>query len=233
MIAEIKERREVAEGTLEIIFDLRGEEVEFKPGQIFHVELIDPPYRDEKGSHRHFSITNSPNEKKIISMVTRIRDSAFKRSISEMPIGSEVEIGDIGGYFVLPEDEKTPLVFIAGGIGIAPFVSMSRYIVEEELDYEVKLLYSNRNRNSSIFLDEFKDYELTRRGFDVMLTMTDDPGWLGESSRIDGDFVKRHLPDYRSYTYMIAGPPGMVDSVSGEIEKIGVDGIISSDFTGY
>lgn len=235
MDAAIKEKKEVAERTLQVVFDLKGNEVDFKPGQIFHVDLIDPPYQDEKGNHRHFSILNSPNERGILSLVTRVRESAFKRSLAEMPLGSEVEIGNIGGKFTLPEEVDQPLAFIAGGIGIAPFVSMTRYIVEEDLDYEVMLMYSNRSRSSSLFIDEFQQYELSRRSFDLVLTMTDDPGWPGDSSRIDGDFIKRHIPELDAFLYMIAGPPAMVRSVGEELRGLDVpdEMIIASDFTGY
>jgi 2-polyprenylphenol hydroxylase and related flavodoxin oxidoreductases len=49
MQAKIKEKREVAKGTLMVVFDLLGEEVDFRPGQYFWVTLLDPPYDDEKG----------------------------------------------------------------------------------------------------------------------------------------------------------------------------------------
>lgn len=235
MKSTISGRKEVADQTLQVDFDLMGNEVDFEPGQVFHVDLIDPPYQDEKGNHRHFSILNSPNVRGSLSLITRIRDTAFKRSLAEMPLGSEVEISKIGGSFTLPDNRERPLAFVAGGIGITPFVSMSRYIVEEDLDYRVKLLYSNRNRSSSVFIDEFQGYEISNRNFDVILTMTDDPGWPGESRLIDSEFIEDHLEEFDSYVYMVAGPPPMVEAVSREIEKLDIPAgqMVISDFTGY
>ena len=80
MRARVKEKREVARGTLLVVFDLLGREVDFKPGQYFWVTLVDPPYEDEKGPRRHISVVTSPNERGVLGLCTRLRDSAFKRS---------------------------------------------------------------------------------------------------------------------------------------------------------
>jgi hypothetical protein len=63
MRATIKEKREVAKGTLLVVFDLLGEQFEYRPGQFFWVELLDPPYEDEKGPRRHISAVTSPTER--------------------------------------------------------------------------------------------------------------------------------------------------------------------------
>src|SRR6476659_7930350 len=87
--ATIKEKREVAKGTLLVVFDLLGREVDFQAGQYFWVELLDPPYEDEKGPRRHISVVTSPTERGVLGLCTRIRDSAFKRSLVELEVGSE------------------------------------------------------------------------------------------------------------------------------------------------
>lgn len=236
MRASIKEKAEVADKTLKVDFDLLGETMEFKAGQFFVVELIDPPYDDERGARRHFSIVNSPNEKGIITMVTRLRDSAFKRSLAEMPEGSEVDIVTIGGEdFSLPDSGERPLVFIAGGIGIAPFVSMVRYAMEEDLAHHITLIYSNRNRKSAPFLDEIEDRAEGNPKLDLVLTMTDEPSWTGETRRVDGEFVGEYVKDPASHTFYIAGPPGMNKALAEELEGLGVgeDNVKASNFAGY
>ncbi|MBN2025692.1 MAG: FAD-dependent oxidoreductase [Actinobacteria bacterium] len=236
MKAKIKSKKEVAEDTLEVDFDLLGNTIDFEPGEFFNIDLIDPPYNDDKGHHRHFSIVNSPNEKGIITMVTRERDSAFKQSLADMEPGSEVEIGKIGGKdFTLPEDTGRPLVFIAGGIGIAPFISMIRYAMEEGIAYDIILMYSNRNRESAIFLDELEERAAGNVNLDIILIMTDDPSWEGETRRIDAGLIADYVEDPTSRTYMIAGPPGMNKGIASELEKLAVpkENIMASNFAGY
>ncbi|MGH2922028.1 MAG: FAD-binding oxidoreductase, partial [Gaiellaceae bacterium] len=76
MQARIKEKREVAKGTLLVTFDLLGEEVDFTPGQYFFVTLPDVGYQDEKGLRRHITVVTSPNEKGVLGLATRMRDTA-------------------------------------------------------------------------------------------------------------------------------------------------------------
>jgi NAD(P)H-flavin reductase len=76
MRAQIKEKREVAKGTLLVIFDLLGRDVDFKPGPYFWITLVDPSYNDEKGSRRHITVVASPNQRGVLGLFTRLRDSA-------------------------------------------------------------------------------------------------------------------------------------------------------------
>jgi ferredoxin-NADP reductase len=223
MRAQIKEKREVAKGTLLVIFDLLGREVDFKPGQYFWVTLLDPPYEDEKGPRRHITAVTSPNERGVLGLCTRLRDSAFKRSLAELPIGAEVEVEEPKGSFLLPEETTRRYVFIAGGIGITVFRCMLRYIAEEQLPHRVTLVYSNRDRDSAAFLDELLELEHDNRNLELVLTMTDDPGWDGETRRIDAGLLRDQLGnELQSLTYLIAGPPAMVEGVVGTLQAAGV-----------
>src|SRR3989344_5477032 len=145
MIAKIGKKIRLAEDTLLIEFKL-PQKVSYVPGQSFEVKLIDPPYRDREGTSRFFSIANEAGRRDYVTTITRIRKSAFKRSIEKMPIGSKVEIGSIGGTFLLPGGEKQTLVFIAGGVGITTFLSMIDYAIKQP-GWQVRLLYSNRSRS--------------------------------------------------------------------------------------
>src|SRR4051812_46456104 len=170
MRAKIKEKREVAKGTLLVIFDLLGAEVDFTAGQYFWVTLLDPPYDDEKGPRRHVSVVTSPNDRGVLGLCTRLRDSAFKRSLAELPIGADVEVEEPKGDFLLPQDTSRPYVFVAGGIGITVFRCMLRYITEERLPHRITLVYSNRDSGSAAFLDELLSLERGNENLDLVLT---------------------------------------------------------------
>jgi ferredoxin-NADP reductase len=234
--ASVFEKREVAKGTLLVLFDLLGEEVEFTPGQYFFVTLLDPPYDDERGPRRHFSVVTSPNERGTLGFCTRVRDSAFKRSLVELPIGAEVEVEEPKGNFLLPEDTTQDYVFVAGGIGITVFRSMLRYIAHEDLPHRVTLIYSNRDRDSTAFLDELSQLEQTRTNLQLVLTMTEDPSWSEETRRIGPELLRDHLADdLSSYTYLVAGPPAMVNAVVETLHNSHVpEERVSADrFSGY
>ena len=236
MQARIKEKQEVAKGTLLVTFDLLGEDVAFRPGQYFYVTLPSLGDEDDKGLRRHISVVTSPNEKGVLGLATRMRDSAFKRTLGELPVGSEVEVEPPEGDFGLPEDPSRPLVFVAGGIGITVFRSMLLYIQEERLPYRVTLIYSNRDRASTAFLDELRELEQALPELRLVLTMTQDPGWEGETRKVDAELVKEYLgDDLDQYTFLVAGPPAMAEGVQGALEEAGVrdENVTAERYSGY
>jgi ferredoxin-NADP reductase len=234
MIAKIRKREEIADGTMMVELDVSPSPV-FKPGQYMTLNLPNPPYTDEKGNMRVFSIVNSPEEKNTLTLATRMSQSAFKRSLAEMAIGSEIDVKFIGGEFLLPESQERKIVFIAGGIGITPFISMLRHVDRNRLDTNITLIYSNRNQKSTAFLEELAAIAKKNKNVRLVMTMTDDPAWNGESSQISAELVKRSVADYKDSTYMIVGPGGMVAAMSDMLSSIGVskEDIFVESFTGY
>ncbi len=236
MRAQIKEKREVARGTLLVTFDLLGEKVDFVPGQYFFVTLPDVGHQDDKGLRRHITIATSPSETGVLGFATRMRDSAFKRSLAELPVGADVDVEPPKGSFGLPEDPSRPLVFVAGGIGITVFRSMLRHIQEQGLAYRVTLIYSNRDRESTAFLDELGELENANPNLRIVLTMTQDPGWEGEARKIDSEFFRDHLgEELGESTFLVAGPPGMVEGMQQALAEAGVDeeNVIAERYSGY
>jgi ferredoxin-NADP reductase len=234
--ARIKEKQEVAKGTLLVTFDLLGEEVDFRPGQYFFVTLPDVGHQDDRGLRRHITVVTSPNEKGVLGFATRMRDSAFKRSLRDLPVGAEVQVEAPKGTFALPEDPSRPLVFVAGGIGITVFRSMLRYIREERLPYRVTLIYSNRDRESTAFLDELRQLEQELPDLRLILTMTQDPNWNGETRKVDARFFGDYLgDDLNGFTFLVAGPPPMAEAVEQALDEAGAreENVIAERYSGY
>jgi ferredoxin-NADP reductase len=233
--AKIKEKTEVAKRTLMVVFDLLGEEVEFVPGQYFWVELPDRGYHDERGLRRHITIVTSPNDRGVMGLATRLRESAFKHTLAQLEVGDEVVVEEPKGDFQLPQDTSKHYVFVAGGIGITVFRSMLRYIAEENLPYRITLVYSNRDLESTAFVDELRELEQQIDGLRMVLTMTDDPTWEGDTRRIDAEFLRELLGGLDGFTYLVSGPPAMVNSVADSLEEAGVpeEQVRRSRFAGY
>jgi ferredoxin-NADP reductase len=232
----IKEKREVARGTVLAIFDLQGEEVDFRPGQYFWVELPDHGYQDEKGLRRHISVVTSPTERGVLGLCTRMRDTAFKNTLAELEVGDEVDVEQPKGDWQLPEDTNREYVFLAGGIGITVFRCMLRYIADTGEPYRVTLVYSNRDRESTPFLDELPELVDRIPGGKLVLTMTQDEGWEGETRYIGTDLLRDYLDgDLGDYTYLIAGPPQMVEAVTEGLSGEGVpeEQLLPDRFSGY
>jgi ferredoxin-NADP reductase len=126
-------------------------------------------------------------------------------------------------------------VFVAGGIGITVFRSMLRYIADEGLPYTVTLVYSNRDRESAAFLDELEELEGRIDGLRVVLTMTDEPEWEGETRHLDAEVLAELLGGLDGKTFLVAGPPAMAEAVAGSLLAAGVpeDSVRADKFSGY
>ena len=234
MRATVLETREVAKGTLLVIFAVDAYP-EYRPGAYFWVELPDRGLDDEKGLHRHVSLVTSPTETGVVGLATRLRDTAFKRTLAGLEVGDEVEVEEPKGSFLLPEDTSVDYVFVAGGIGITVFRSMLRYIADENRPYRVTLVYSNRDRESAAFLDELDELKGRIDGLTVVLTMTEDEGWEGESRRIDAAMLRELLGGLDDKQFLVAGPPAMTEAVVEALHAAGVreDRVLADKFSGY
>jgi ferredoxin-NADP reductase len=225
MKATLAEKREVAKGTLLALFEADGYP-DFRPGAYFWVELPDRGHQDEKGLRRHISLVTSPTERPLVGLATRLRDSAFKRTLAELEVGDEVDVEEPKGSFLLPEDTSAEYVFVAGGIGITVFRSMLRYIADEQLPYRVVLCYSNSDRESAPFLDELEELERRIEGLRVVLT-------FGE--RFDAAALNEHAGQLEGKQFLVAGPPAMAESVSESLRVAGVhdEHVLTGGFSGY
>jgi ferredoxin-NADP reductase len=112
---------------------------------------------------------------------------------------------------------------------------MLRFIADEGLPYRVTLVYSNRDRESAPFLEELAELEQRIEGLRVVLTMTNDEGWEGESRRIDASVLADLLGGLDAKQFFVAGPPAMVEAVAESLQEAGVpeDRVLAGKFAGY
>ena len=235
--AKLTRREEVAEGTMAFHFE-KPSGFNFKAGQFADVTLTDPPETGAEGNTRTFSIASPPFESELV-FTTRMRDTAFKRSLKKVPLATEVKIGSAAGSFTLDKNQAKPAVFLAGGIGITPFLSIVRQADRDRLPQKLYLFYSNRRPEDAAFLDTLQTLETTNPNFRLICTMTEmsksTKEWKGETVLIDKEMLSRHLPTLQGPIYYIAGPPTMVAAMRQTLVGAGVeeDDIRTEEFAGY
>jgi len=239
-IVLLKDRREVAEGTLSFWFDTAGLDFNFKAGQFVALTLHDPPETDGKGHSRDFTIASSPHDTDTIMITARMRNTAFKRNLQNVPLGTKVEVRGPMGGFVLHKDAAKPAVFLAGGIGVTPFRSMIEWVTREDLSYRMYLFYSNRIKAQTTYLEEFTTFAAGNSKFTFVPTLTQSEEavpWPYESGKINQTMLRRHIHqnDFASAIYYSAGPPGMVAAMRELLEDLGIDEmqIKTEEFSGY
>ena len=213
----------------------------FKAGQFMDLTLLDPSETDAEGNTRGFSINSAPDDPELI-FTTRLRDTAFKRVLRSLPLGTGVQLDGPFGNFTLHKNESRPAVLLAGGIGITPFRSFVRRAAHENLGPRILLLYSNRRPEDAPFLDELYELERKNRRFTFVPTMTrisdSRASWTGETGRIDPGMILRHTKrsaTFENAIYYIAGPPQMVAGLHAVVRNLGIDDddIRTEDFAGY
>lgn len=210
----------------------------YRAGQYVDITLRDPLETDAEGNTRGFSISSAPRED-VIMITTRLRDTAFKRVLQQLPLGTRVKIEGPFGDLRLHHADR-PAVLLAGGIGITPFRSiLVETIGGGSLPYRVVLFHANRRPEDASFADEFRALARTDPNLTFVPTMTAMAGstqpWGGEQGHIDAAMLRRHLAGVAHPIHYIAGPPGMVQALRTMLVGSGVDedDIRTEEFTGY
>lgn len=233
-ILKLIDKREVARGTIEFVFD-KPANLTFKPGQYGGFTLINPSETDAGGITRRFSLLGTPDDNHI-KIAMRMQNSAYKRVLNSLPIGSEVKFAGPTGNFILHEDKSIPAVFIAGGIGITPFYCMIKDATQQQSSQPLFLFYGNPSPNDSAFLGELTEMQKENSHFKLIATMDKlDPTWQGETGFISHTMIKKYISDLNAPIYYICGGPAMVTALQELLVEMGIDEerIKVEDFPGY
>ena len=230
-------RAHVAKGTMAFQFE-RPHNFVFRAGQSLELTLLGPGEEPPQRLTHTFSIASDPWYEEIM-IVTRMRDTAFKRSLSASPIGTEVVIEGPMGSFTLHNNTARPAVLLAGGIGIAPFLSIASQAHKERLRHRIILLYANRLLEDAAFIDVLRGLELVNPRFSFIPTFTrlntNRGEWKGETGHITQEMLCRRVGKLQGPIFYIAGPLPMVAATRHTLVEAGVDedDIRTEEFAGY
>jgi ferredoxin-NADP reductase len=185
-----------------------------------------------------FSIASCPSDEEIL-VTTRMRSTFFKQALSTLPIGSGARIEGPMGSFSLHNNTARPAVFLAGGIGITPFLSMVSHATAEKLRHPIVLFYANRYLEDAAFIDALWKLERANPRFrfvpTLMRTANNNGGWKGKTGYISSEMLSTQIGTLRGPIYYIAGPPTMVAATRRTLSEVGVDedDIRTEEFAGY
>jgi ferredoxin-NADP reductase len=234
---KLKSREEIAEGTMAFHFE-KPDGFAFKAGQFGDYTLINPTDTDSEGNIRGFSLASAPYESDLM-LATRMRDTAFKRVLRSMEIGTEITLDAPYGSFTLHNKTSTPAVFLTGGIGVTPVRSIVLQAAHDNLPHKIFLFYSNRRPEDAAFLNELMEAQKRNPNYTFVGTITEpetsSPKWDGETGYITKDMLVKYVGDLILPIYYVAGPPGMVTAMRKTLNEAGVDddNIRTEEFSGY
>jgi ferredoxin-NADP reductase len=151
---------------------------------------------DDRGTMRYFTISSSPLDKKYLRVITKVIQSSFKMTLDSLKPGDPVSFFGPNGTFYLYEEEPSH-VFLAGGVGMTPFISMIQYAAAKNLQNQLTLLVSFVTPQNFIFFDELSQISKEHQNIHVVYT----------TERISPELLKKNIPSVTKPLYYITGPP--------------------------
>jgi ferredoxin-NADP reductase/Na+-translocating ferredoxin:NAD+ oxidoreductase RnfD subunit len=222
IIAKLIDKKELTSRIFKFSFET-DTSVSFIPGQYLEWTI---PHNDAdiRGNRRFFTIASSPTEKTLdLGVKIPEESSSFKRALLSLENGQTIIASGLAGDFVLPKDYTKKIVGIAGGIGITPFRSMVKKIIDTSENRDFIILYSGMTES------DFTYKELLEKGRPlgikteyIVTKPKDSLLWKGRVGFITSDLLKELVPDYSNRIFYISGPDAMVTNYKKLLLSIGV-----------
>ncbi len=208
--AQVKDITSIAKGTFQVTFSYDEGSLKHAAGQYIWVMLPRLSYPDLKGEMRAFSITSSISNTDSFTIQFRNSDSGYKKTLLSLPNGSKVKIiGPFGSSYV-PSKKYKKVVLIAGGVGIAPFLSILRSLEQTDIDIQYTLIYVNSSPELGVFNEELTN-----------ITSLHNFPFINYIGSINETLFPTTL-NYEEDIFFICGPKGMVDEVYKILTSKGV-----------
>ncbi|MBR9989541.1 MAG: ferric reductase-like transmembrane domain-containing protein [Gemmatimonadetes bacterium] len=191
----------------------------FAPGQFAWVKIADTPFTIEE---HPFSFTSSAERSDVVVFgIKELGD--FSSRMSRVAVGATAFLDGPHGAFSMDRYQAPGYVFIAGGVGITPFLSMLKTMADRGDPRPVTLIYADRSWDAVAFRDEL-DVLRERVRLEITYVLEDPPeGWEGEEGMVTAEVLERSLPrDGYKRMYLLCGPPPMMDAVQSALLERGV-----------
>lgn len=198
--------------------------MKFKPGQYMEWTLGHPE-PDSRGNRRYFTLASSPSEN-LIKLGVKFADkpSTYKSSLLAMKKGDEIIASQLEGDFVLPANSKQKTVLIAGGVGITPFRSMLKYLLDTRQRRPITVLYAAHSQDDVIYKDVLTRAEQELGIKTIYLVNNDHEKTVPSASRAHNNdtLIQQHVPNYRFCQYYLSGSRSMVQGFKESLLRLGV-----------
>lgn len=196
-----------------------GKVFPYTPGQFLYVRLYN---RDIPKDEHPFTISSSPAQTDYVS-VTAKQLGDFTNSLNKLKVGDNAYIdGAFGKFSYLQKTSTKKICFIAGGIGITPFLGMLRYMNSSDNGRDVVLLWGARDLSEVICKKELEDYASKFESFKFVPVISNDNSYNGEKGFIDAKLIKKYTSNPFDYDFYLCGPPIMMDIMIKNLKSLGV-----------
>ncbi|MBI4772687.1 MAG: ferric reductase-like transmembrane domain-containing protein [Deltaproteobacteria bacterium] len=195
----------------------------YLPGQFHFVTF----YRNRNlpVEEHHWTISSSPTEEDYVSSTIKASGD-FTSTMGRTKVGDRAAVhGAFGRFSYVLHPEENDLVFVAGGIGITPLMSMLRHMRDTQDTRSVLLVYANREKSRIVFRKELSEIEAGGHPRLKVVHVLSRPneGWQGETGHVDGEKIERLCgEDLGEKTFYVCGPPPMLKAVVAALKNMHV-----------
>lgn len=206
----------------------------FLPGQYMEITVPHTP-KDSRGIRRTFSIVAAPGATDITFGVRMYdKSSSFKAALKSLHKGAVIHATTVGGDFILPTQPNAPLLFIAGGIGITPFISHLLALRQQHETRDIVLVYSVSSMDDLAYVDLLRSADIRV----IVVTPSNEQlpvsSWQHVNEKhISTELFDELIPDTVTRRVYVSGPPAIVDRTKQIMKQLGVHRVTSDYFTGY
>lgn len=194
----------------------------FVPGQFLNVAFWIGGAR----MNRSYSISSSPTQRQHVDLTVRREPrGAVSRHINDLlKVGDQIEAGGPVGRFTFTGTEADSIVLIAGGVGITPMMSITRYLTERSWAGDIFFVYACRAPTDFMFANEIAALQRVNPKLRVAVTMSRPEGtdWKGPRGRLTKELLSQTVPNLASRRIHLCGPPSMMDSTKAILTELGV-----------
>jgi len=228
----LQRRRDLTPTVRELTFEAKRP-FAFRPGQ--YLELDVPHTRpDARGTRREFSIASAPEDLPTVRIAFKEGSkSSFKRALAEVAAGSPLAVTGVWGDFLLPVKSTSPVLLVAAGIGVTPFISQLRHLVATGQQRDVVLVYVASSASELAFRDD-----IVAASIPVVVFTRDEPTdlpprwtWAGGDARLTADSLLRAVPDIAGRHAYISGPPALIADLAPALGR--ARSLTTDAFAGY
>lgn len=202
---------------------------EFEPGQFVYLSF---PRLGVLADPRPFTIASPPTEKRFIEIIAK-DTGTWSGAAKNLGIKAQALVwGPFGNFSYLRSPGSGRFVFLAGGMGAAPFLSMIRYMSDEDRDARVLFIWGARTRDDMAEKEALLRAGERMDGFRFVPVLSHDPRWGGERGRIDKEKIERMVPaffgfggdefEWNSASYRLCGPGNFAKDLAAVLRDKGV-----------
>jgi ferredoxin-NADP reductase len=192
----------------------------FVPGQFLNVAFWIGGAR----MNRSYSISSSPTQREYVDLTVRRepRGAVSRHIVDLLKVGDQIEVGGPVGKFTFTGTEAESIVLIAGGVGITPMMSITRYLTERSWAGDIFFFYVCRTPADFIFADEVAVLQRANSNLHVVVTISKAEGteWKGPRGHLTKELLTQTVPDLASRRIHLCGPPSMMEAIKAILTEL-------------